>query len=382
MNKTAGRQKIILILVLFLIVLLAAGGGFYYTLKKKKPKRRSRPPRKSIAVETVIVNPQTLENKISAVGTILSNESVTIKPEVAGTINSIGFEEGKTVTNGVTLFTLDAELLEAEYQEVKANFDFSSSQYERAKKLKKDGVIPSEEFDERRRAYLNAKSRLNTLATRLRKHSIKAPFTGTIGSRMVSIGDFVTIGESMVNLEDLSLVKVEFNVSQRFISRISLDQVVRISINPLPQLYEGTVYLIEPKLNTDTRSALIKAKVPNPENLLKPGMFCTVTIVIETIENALAVPLEARVSRGEKHFLYIVEDDKAVMRPVQLGLFTEGSIEITDGLNPGDRVIVAGLQKIGPGALVQEAGEISTSQESPAYTSESSRAGNTVDTKK
>ena len=193
MNKTAGRQKIILILVLFLIVLLAAGGGFYYTLKKKKPKRRSRPPRKSIAVETVIVNPQTLEKKISAVGTVLSNESVTIKPEVAGPIKSIGFEEGTIIQKGSTLFTLDSELLEAEYQEVKANFDFSSSQYERAKKLKKDGVIPSEEFDERLRAYLNAKSRLNTLATRLKKHSIKAPFHGTLGSRKVSIGDYVEL---------------------------------------------------------------------------------------------------------------------------------------------------------------------------------------------
>jgi membrane fusion protein (multidrug efflux system) len=363
MNKTAGRQKVVLALVVCLIVLLATGGGLYYTLKKKKPKRGPRPPRRSVAVETIIVKPETLENKISAVGTIHSNESVTIKPEVAGTINSIGFEEGNTIQKGATLFTLDAELLEAEYQEVKANFDFSSSQYERAKKLKKDGVIPSEEFDERLRAYLNAKSRLNTLATRLRKHTIKAPFTGTIGSRLVSIGDFVTIGEPMVNIEDLSLVKVEFNVPQRFINRLSRGQVVRLSINPLPQLYEGTVYLIDPKLDTDTRSALIKAKVPNPENALKPGMFCTVTIVIEKIEDALTVPFEARVSKGEKHFLYVVEEDKAVMREVQLGIFAEGSVEVLDGLNPGDRVIVAGLQKVAPGAPVQEAEEASEKTE-------------------
>jgi membrane fusion protein (multidrug efflux system) len=379
MNKGVTRQTVLLALVVFLIILLAAGGGFYYTLKKKKPKRRSRPPRKSIAVETVIVNPQTLENKISAVGTILSNESVTIKPEVAGIINSIGFEEGNTVEAGKILFALDTDLLKAEYQEVEANYNFASSQFERAKKLKKDGVIPGEEFDDRQRAYLNAKSRLNTLATRLKKHSIKAPFQGTLGSRQVSIGDYVGVGESLVNLEDLSQVKVEFFVSQRFINRLSQEQQVSVTIGSLSQDYEGTIYLIDPKLDPETRSALVKATVPNPENLLKPGMFCTVTIVIETIENALAVPLEARVSRGEKHFLYIVEDDKAIMREVQLGIFAEGSIEITDGLKPGDRVIIAGLQKIGPGALVREAGEIGTDQESPAYTSEGSSAGNTVE---
>ena len=382
MNNTAGRQKIVLALVVCLVILLAAGGGFYYTFKKKKSKRGPRPPRRSVAVETIIVKPQTLESKISAVGTILSNESVTIKPEVSGTINFIGFEEGNTIEKGATLFTLDAELLEAEYQEVKANFDFSSSQYERAKKLKKDGVIPSEEFDERLRSYLNAKSRLNTLATRLRKHTLKAPFAGTLGSRMVSIGDYVAIGESLINLEDLSPVKVEFNIPQRFIQRLSQGQLVRVAIDPLPQFYEGTVYLIDPKLDTDTRSALIKAKVPNPEGTLKPGMFCTVTIVIEKIENALTVPFEARVSRGDKHFLYIVEEDKAVMRQVQLGIFAEGSVEIVEGLNPGDRVIVAGLQKVAPGVFVQEAGDISTNQESPAYTSESSLSGNTVNARK
>jgi RND family efflux transporter MFP subunit len=115
------------------------------------------------------------------------------------------------------------------------------------------------------------------------------------------------------------------------------------------------VYLIDPKIDTNTRSALIKATIPNPDRTLKPGMFCTVTIVIETIEDAITVPFEARVSKGEKHFLYIVEDDKAVMREIQLGIFAEESIQVLDGLNPGDRVIVTGLQKVAPGAPVAEA---------------------------
>ncbi|MDX1777992.1 MAG: biotin/lipoyl-binding protein, partial [Thermodesulfobacteriota bacterium] len=110
MNKGVTRQKVLLALVVCLIILLAAGGGFYYTLKKKKPKRRSRPPQKARVVETVIVNPRFLENKISAVGTVLSNESVTIKPEVAGIINAIGFEEGNTVEEGKILFALDTDL--------------------------------------------------------------------------------------------------------------------------------------------------------------------------------------------------------------------------------------------------------------------------------
>lgn len=358
MNKTARSKKIVFALVVCLILLLATGGGLYYTLKKKKPKPGSRRPRRGVTVETIMVTPQKLENKMSAVGTILSNESVTIKPEVPGKINLIGFEEGKAVEKDQILFTLDSELLEAEYQEVKANFDYASNQYDRAKKLNKDGIIPSEEFDERLRAYLNAKSRVNTLATRLKKHTIKAPFTGRLGSRLVSIGDYVTAGESLINLEDLSPVKVEFYIPQRFILTIKPGQPVQVVVEPLSQIFEGTIYLIDPQVDPATRSALIRAKVPNPDKLLKPGMFSTVTIVIEQKEDALTVPVEALVSRGEKHFLYIVEEGKAAIRQVQLGIFTEESVEILDGLNPNARVIVSGLQKIIPGASVQEAQEV------------------------
>ena len=353
----------VVILASCVLLLLALATGYYLYSKQKPSKKRTPRPRRSVAVELFTAVPQPLETKISAVGTILSNESVTIKPEVPGKINVIGFEEGKTVEKGEMLFTLDSELLEAEYQEVKANLDYASNQYDRAKKLNKDGIIPSEEFDERLRAYLNAKSRLNTLATRLKKHTIKAPFTGRLGSRLVSIGDYVTAGESLINLEDLSPVKIEFYIPQRFILTIEPGQPVQAFVEPLPQLFEGTIYLIDPQVDPETRSALIRAKVPNPDKVLKPGMFCTVTIVLEKKEDALTVPLEALISRGEKHFLYIEEEGKAAIRQVQLGIFSEGSVEILDGLKPNERVIVAGLQKIAPGAPVEEAEEVPKKKE-------------------
>jgi membrane fusion protein (multidrug efflux system) len=288
------------------------------------------------------------------VGSILSNESVNIKPEVSGKINFIGFEEGKHVEKGDILFKLDSELLDAEYQEIQANYDYANLQYERAKRLKKDGVIPVEEFDERLRAYLNAKSRLNTLATRLRKHKLTAPFGGRVGSRMVSIGDYVAVGTPLVHIEDLSLVKVEFYIPQRYIHKIKNGQLVRVAVEPLSQIYEGTIYLIDPRVDPETRSAVVRAKVKNPDDVLRPGMFCTVAIVIEKKGNSLMVPEEAVVSRGEKHFLYLTEEGKAVMRQVSLGLFSEGKVEIASGLNPGEQVVVSGIQKLAPGVPVRE----------------------------
>lgn len=335
------------------IVLLLVGVGIYFKTRTQPIKDPSQGPPFSVAVETIKVVPQAIENRLSAVGSIFSNESVILKPEVAGKINRIGFEEGKHVEKGDILFELDAELLNAEYQEVKANYDYADLQYERAKRLKKDGVIPVEEFDERLRAYLNAKSRLNTLATRLQKHKLTAPFSGRVGLRVVSIGDYVAVGTPLVHIEDLSLVKVEFYIPQRYIHQIKNGQLVRVLVEPLSEIYEGTIYLIDPRVDPETRSAVVRAKVNNPNEVLRPGMFCTVTIVIEKKEQGLMVPEEAVVSRGEKHFLYLAEEGKAVMRQVSLGLFSEGKVEILSGLNPGEQVVVGGVQKLAPGVPVK-----------------------------
>ena len=354
MRYESSSRKSLITLLIVVIVLLLVGVGIYLKARTQSTKNPSQGPPFSVVVETLKVVPQAIENRLSAVGTILSNESVTIKPEVSGKINFIGFEEGEYVEKGGVLFELDAELLDAEYQEVKANYDYANLQYERAKRLKKDGVIPVEEFDERLRSYLNAKSRLNTLATRLRKHKLTAPFSGRVGSRMVSIGDYVAVGAPLVHIEDLSLVKVEFYIPQRYMQKIKNGQLVRIVVEPLSEIYEGTIYLIDPRVDPETRSAVVRAKVKNPDEVLRPGMFCTATIVIEKKGDALMVPEEAVVSRGEKHFLYLKEEGKAVMRQVSLGLFSEGKVEIASGLNPGEQVVVAGIQKLAPGVPVKE----------------------------
>ena len=225
--RLSSRNRLLTLLI-FVAILLSVGVGIYFKASMQSIQNQSQRPPFSIIVETLKVIPETVENRISAVGSIFSNESVLIKPEVSGKINFIGFEEGEHVGKGKILFRLDSELLDAEYQEVKANYDYASLQYERAKRLKKDGVIPLEEFDERHRAFLNAKSRLNTLATRLRKYKIKAPFDGRVGARMVSIGDYVAVGDPLVHIEDLSLVKVEFYIPQRYMQKLKNGQLVNV----------------------------------------------------------------------------------------------------------------------------------------------------------
>jgi membrane fusion protein (multidrug efflux system) len=340
--------------LLWLILVAAAVMVWYRFFQGEGGKRQSaKAPPPPVTVEIITVTPRIVENTVSAVGTILANESVTIKPEIAGKINFIGFQEGALVEQGKTLFMLDSALLAAEYQEVKANYDFAQNQYERARRLQKDGVIPSEEYDERLRAHLNAKARLNTIATRLQKHTIQAPFRGRVGARVVSAGDYVAAGEPLVTIDDLSTVKIEFYLSQRLAEKISLDHLVRVGVEPFPAPFEGTVYLIDPQFDAESRSARVRATISNAEEALKPGMFCTVTVLLDKKERGLVVPAEALLSRGEKTFLFVEKDGQALMQEVTLGIFTGNSVEILDGIAPGDRVVSAGIQKLSPGIPVR-----------------------------
>ena len=200
------------------------------------PQTATEPP---VAVETEVVSPERVEETLTVVGTLLSNESVNIKPEVPGKIEHIGFEEGQSVDNGTVLFRLDTELLETEYGEARGNYDFALSQYRRAKKLRKNKVIPDDRYDDTYREYLNAESNLKTLSVRLNKHIIQAPFAGQVGARRVSVGDYVGVGQELVHLEDFSTIKAEFYVPERYLSKIGIGRSVRVRVESLAEAFEG-----------------------------------------------------------------------------------------------------------------------------------------------
>jgi membrane fusion protein (multidrug efflux system) len=334
------------------VLLLCFGCG-----SGEQPKSASMPP---VAVETVVVEPERVEEILTVVGTLLSNESVNIKPEVSGKIEYIGFEEGQSVDNNTVLFRLDTELLETEYGEARTNYDFAKSQYRRAEKLRKDRVIPDERYDEVYREYANAGSRLKTLSTRLKKHSIEAPFGGRLGARRVSVGDYVGVGQDLVHLEDLSTIKAEFYVPERYLSKIGIGLNVRIRVESLAQAHEGFIYFIDPRINIETRSAIVRARIPNPDETLRPGMFCTAEIIMEVETDALMVPQTAVFARGTQQFVYIRSDGTAEARPVTPGIFSGSRLQITEGLQPGETIVVSGIQKIMPGARLIDAAQAET----------------------
>jgi membrane fusion protein (multidrug efflux system) len=180
-----------------------------------------------------------------------------------------------------------------------------------------------------------------------------APFSGIVGLRHVSVGEYITAGQALVNLEAIDPVKADFRVPEKFLPAIRVGQTIRIKIDAFPDAsFEGKVYAIDPKLDVSGRSLLVRALVPNNDQRLRPGLFARVTVLLQLKEDALSVPEQAIVPQGDSQFVYKIVDGKVKLTKVVIGTRREGRVEIVEGLAVGDEVVTAGQLKIRDGSAV------------------------------
>jgi membrane fusion protein, multidrug efflux system len=309
------------------------------------------PPGMPVEAEPVKV--QRLIQEIVAVGTLASDESVVLSSEISGRIARIHFSEGRPVQRGQLLFELDDSVHRAEVEQAHANLTLSQRNHERAEELYERRLVSTRERDEAAARLELDRASLQLAEAHLARTRIRAPFAGVAGLRQVSPGDYVNPGQALVSVEALSSLKVDFRLAEISLSRVSVGQTLNLLVDAYPgESFPGTVYAIDPRLAVETRSVGVRARVPNPEGRLRPGLFARVRLVIAERDNAILVPEQAIMPQGEQLFVYVIEDGKSALRPVTIGLRQEGRAEIRTGLKPGDVVITAGGQKIGPGTPV------------------------------
>ena len=290
---------------------------------------------------------------VEAVGTLRANESVTIRPEIAGRVVAIGFSEGQKVKKGATLITLDDSVNRAEVAEKAANRKISELAYERAKLLveKKAASI---EVKDRAEAQLEADdAALQLSRARLDKTRILAPFDGVIGLRAISVGDFVDVGQVLVTLVDIDLLKVDFRVGEVYLPDVTTGQTIAVKVDAFPtEEFNGSVYAIEPEVDVNGRAVVIRARLPNGENKLRPGLFSRVSLIVDNNAQAMLVPEGAIVPQGDQHFIYKVVGDHVQLTEIQIGKRKDTRVEVRSGLDPGDVVVVAGQLKLRDGLTV------------------------------
>jgi membrane fusion protein (multidrug efflux system) len=276
-----------------------------------------------------------------------------MRPEVPGRIIEIGFEEGKPVKKGDVLIKLDDALPRAELADAQARLELAESNFKRTEELFSNEVATARSRDEARSSLAIGTAIVELAKVKLAKYVITAPFDGIAGLRLVSVGDYVSVGEDLFNLEAIDPIKADFRISERYLSAIRAGQPIEVNVDAYPgRMFDGEVFAIDPKIDAAGRSIIIRARIDNSDQLLRPGLFARIALIIESKPNALTVPEQAIVPRGQSQYVFRVVDGKAQQVEVRLGTRREGRVEIIEGLSEGDTVITAGQQKIGDGSEV------------------------------
>jgi membrane fusion protein (multidrug efflux system) len=305
------------------------------------------PPSAAVPVRVATVAAVAIEERLGAVATILADQSVEVRSEAEGTIARIAFEEGQAVTNGQLLAEIDATKAEAQLALAEANG-------RRGETLFAEKIVSRQEYDQLSAARDAARAQADLLRRQLRDARLVAPFAGTVGARDVSPGQLVSRATRLTTLVDADPARADFRVPERYAARLAPGQEVSFTTPAWPDAaFTGAVYFVAPEVDPDTRTLLVRARVPNTDGRLRPGMFVDLSLVIERRPAALVVPEEAVWHRDDRTFAWVVDDGNlARVRPVTLGVRRPGEVEVTRGLAAGERVIVEGLQKVRPDAPV------------------------------
>lgn len=309
----------------------------------------------AVPVRTAQARTDTVREVFQAVGTAGANEAVTLTSKVSGRVASITFEEGQEVEAGDILLTLENDEIQADIAALQASLEQHRKALQRAETLLDRNTIALARVDELRDEVRGAQARLNAERAKLADTVIRAPFAGRLGLRRVSMGALVQPGVTIVTLDDLNPIKLDFDVPEAAIARLSVGQSIQARSAAWPdEPFEGVIRTIDSRVNPTTRAVSIRAEIANDTFRLKPGMFMTVNLVMAERPNAVLVPEAAVMVVGDNHFAYVAEDGRAVRRSLRLGLRADGQVEVLEGISAGETVITSGTQRLRPGAEIRD----------------------------
>jgi membrane fusion protein (multidrug efflux system) len=335
-NKTRHRLNLLLIISLLAISPPATGA----------------PPPSVIVAEARLVD---FVDRVEALGTLRANESVRLTVAVTEIVSAIHFEDGDRVEQGKVLVEMTSAEEYALLEEAGARVGEARRQYHRVKSLESQGTEAKSLLDQRRREWETARARLAAIESRLQDRLIRAPFGGVVGLRDISPGALVEPGGLITTLDDDSVMKLDFSVPSTYLASLQpgLEVVARTRAYG-DREFNGQVSSVDSRVDPVTRAVLVRAIIPNTDRILKPGMLMRVEL-LKNPRLALVIPEEALVPQGKKQFVLLVnevDDSKVTRNEVRIGARRPGEVEVLEGLNPGDRVITHGTDKVRVGQHV------------------------------
>lgn len=334
-----------------LILVVLVGAGLWWLLAPAPAPMGQRPP---TVVNLALSIERSLFDRVEAVGTARAAQAVMILTEVPGRVAQIHFRQGQKVEQGKVLVTLDDRNARAELARSEAEYQRALNDFQRGQKLVKSRAISQSEVDTFRTTLDGAKASRDAARANLNDHTIRAPFAGVVGLRLVDAGGYLQTGDAITTLDNLGYIEVDFQVPERYLARLVSGLPVQARNEAFPdQVFEGTITDLDSRVSTASRSLTARARLENPQDRIRPGQFLRVSVQLAE-RDALLVPEQSIITQGAQSYVFTVTGDNTAERhPVTLGGRRDGWVEITSGLTGQPDVVVNGHSRLGSGQAVQ-----------------------------
>lgn len=330
------------------LVFLASCGG-----SEEQAQAGGPPP--PMAVQVHVLKERPLENSFTTTGTLVANEEVEIRSEVSGRVTSIGFKEGMKVKAGQVLVGLNDDDLQARLRNAEAALRLAKLTEERQRQLLEVKGISEQAFESTEVERIGREAEVDNLKALIAKTTIRAPFNGVIGLRSISEGGFVSPTTVIAVLTQTDPIKLDFTVPERYGPEMRPGNKVDFTLEGDTTTYTAEIYAVEPRVDAGTHTVRIRARTPNPDDVLMPGSFARVEVGLRTIPDALTVPTEALIPDIQGQTVMVMKDGKAKTVRVEIGLRTQNAVQLISGVQPGDTVITSGLLAVREGMPLRPA---------------------------
>jgi membrane fusion protein (multidrug efflux system) len=308
----------------------------------------------AMPVEVATATSEAVIDAIEATGAIEAVQSINLRPEVEGRLVHIYVREGSAVSSGAPLFKIDDAALRAQVARATAERDLARQALTRTRQLLEQNATSASELERAEATARGTQASLDLLELSLTRTTVRAPFSGVAGRRLVSLGDYVTAQTELIALQTYDPQRAVFQVPERFADRVRTGQRVQFNVAALSgRTFTGVVDFVDPVVQLPGRTVMVKARVPNPRRELQSGMFIEASLATATRENAVVVPEDAVLTSLNQRVVWVVgPDNKVDRREVTLGVRRAGFVEITEGVTAGEKVVVGGAERLMPGAPV------------------------------
>ena len=340
-------KKIILTVMCFSLI---------FSINQASEAKSNKSAQNATKLPIVVVKPakfSLLNDEIEALGNIEASESIIVTSKVTEVVTSINFDDGQSVTKGQLLVQLRDAEQRAQLRIADVNLKNNERELNRIKTLVEEQSVAELEQDRLQTEIDTAKANRDSALADLKDRQIKAPFDGVLGLRQISVGSLVTPGDEITTLDNISTLKLNFTVPERYLQVLKPGKVVEASSVAYPgDVFKGVVKSIDTRVDPVTRAVVVRALLKNPEAKLLPGMLMKIDLIKET-KKALVIPESAVIPRQNRQYVYVVNsDNEVVQKQVEIGLRKLGIVEVVDGLNEGEKVITRGFLKVRPGDTV------------------------------